>query len=373
MVAHRRILAASLLLLPTAAAAALAQVAPRQWPPVFEFVQVVPNVYVTVEPQNSTGLVHGNSVFVINDDDVFVLDANHTPAAARATIAQLRAVTNKPVRTLMYSHWHNDHNLGAVAFAEAYPGLRIISTDSTRDDLLHILVEPTSKRAADYYPKRVAAYDSMFASGHDLAGRPLTPWRRVQMADFVAGFRNYYAPAASSTRYLLPTETFGDRMTIYDGSREIDLLSLGRANTRSDGIVYLPKEKVVMTGDIVVFPVPYAPVAHTTEWLQALRTLKSLGAEHIVPGHGPVMHDYAFIDRLISTLSAIIDQVSTSARDGLSLEDAKQRLDVERFRVAFTHGDRVLDDDFTEFVGDVADVSYREAKAAAASAAATAR
>jgi glyoxylase-like metal-dependent hydrolase (beta-lactamase superfamily II) len=160
VVPYRHALIASLVAAGTLPSSGRAQVAPRQWPPTFQFVQVVPNVYAAIEPQNSTGLVHGNTVFVIDDDAVFVLDANHTPAAARATIAQLRAVTSKPVRTIMYSHWHNDHNLGAIAFAEAYPGpLRIISTDSTRDDILHKFVETAPARGVDYYATRSAVYD----------------------------------------------------------------------------------------------------------------------------------------------------------------------------------------------------------------------
>ena len=374
MIALRQLLVASFVALIAFASTTRGQVAPRQWPPTFQFVQVVPNVYAAIEPQNSTGLVHGNTVFVINDSDVFVLDANHTPAAARATIAQLREVTKKPVRTIMYSHWHNDHNLGASAFADAYPGrLRIISTDSTRDDLLHKLVEVAPTRGAEYYAKRSATYDSMLASGHDLAGRPITlatPWRRVLMTDAAKAFRSYYAPAAAAPHYLLPTETFADRMTLYDGSRELDLISLGRANTRSDGIVYLPKEQVVMTGDVLVYPVPFAPPAHTREWLTALHTLKALGAKHIVPGHGPVMHDYAYVDLLTATLTAIIDQATKGATDGLSLDDAKKRVDVEKFRLAFTHNDPVLEDDFAEFVSDVAEVTFNEAKAASTATAA---
>ena len=338
---------------------------PRQWPPAFSFVRAAPDIYVAIEPQNSTGLVHGNTVFIVNDSDVFVVDANHTPSAARSTIVQLRAVTSKPVRTILYTHWHNDHNLGASAFAEAYPGpLRILATDSTRDDMLKLLVAKTKSRDTAYYDKQSGVYDSMFASGHDLAGRALTPWRRVQMADLVQAYRNYYGPQAAVAHYLLPTETFASRMTVYDGSRQIDLLGVIHGNTRSDAVAFLPKEKIVITGDIVVYPVPYTPPDHVADWVAALRAIRALGATTIVPGHGPVMTDYGYIDLLSETLESIIAQTQRGADAKLDLAAAKKQVDVARYRDRFAHGDPVLEDDFDEFADAVAELGYKEARTA---------
>ena len=339
--------------------------APRQWPPVFQFVRVAPDIYAAIEPQNSTGLVHGNSVFVINDSDVFVVDANHTPSAARATIAQLRAVTSKPVRTIVYTHWHNDHNLGASAFADSYSGpIRIIATDSTRDDMQHRFVEKSKTRDSTYYDRQSTVYDTMYANGHDLAGRPLTPWRRVQMADLVKAFRNYYGPQAAAAHYLLPTETFADRMTIYGGARELDLLGYLHGNTRNDAVVFLPKEKIVITGDILVYPVPYTPPDHLAGWVTALHSIKALGATTIVPGHGPVMTDYRYLDLLVETLNSIIVQAERAAAAKLDRAAAKKSIDVARFRPLFAHGDPVLEDDFDEFSDAVADLAYTEARPA---------
>lgn len=357
----------ALLITPAVAAAQSSTSAPlrgpRQWPPVFQFVQVAPEIYAAIEPQNSTGLVHGNTVFVINDSDVFVVDANHTPAAARATIAQLRAVTSKPVRTIVYTHWHNDHNLGASAFADAYPApLRIIATDSTRDDMLHRFVEKAKARDSAYYDRQSTVYDTMFANGHDLAGRPLTPWRRVQMADLVKAFRNYYGPAAATGRYLLPTETFGDRMTVFDGAREFDLLGYYHGNTRNDAVIFLPGEKIVITGDILVFPVPYTPPDHLAEWISALRSIKALGATRIVPGHGPVMTDYKYLDLLVETLETITAQVQRAADAKLDRAAAKGKVDVTKFRALFAHSDPVLEDDFDEFSDGVAELAFTEAR-----------
>ena len=103
MRSHRGAAAIGVALLLTSAPLAGAQVPDSTSPPHFEFVQVVPDVYVAYQP-SIDGLLHGNQTFVVNDSDVFVFDANFTPAASRATIAMLKKVTAKPVRTLAYSH-----------------------------------------------------------------------------------------------------------------------------------------------------------------------------------------------------------------------------------------------------------------------------
>jgi glyoxylase-like metal-dependent hydrolase (beta-lactamase superfamily II) len=122
-------------------AAAVTPVAQSQLPdstsPTFEFVRAAPDVYVAYQP-SLQGMAHGNQTFVVNDSDVFVFDANLTPAAARATLASLKGVTNKPVRTIAYSHWHNDHVWGTQEILAEYPGpMALIATDSTRDDIVH--------------------------------------------------------------------------------------------------------------------------------------------------------------------------------------------------------------------------------------------
>ncbi|HWW89080.1 MAG TPA: MBL fold metallo-hydrolase [Vicinamibacterales bacterium] len=103
------------------AGTAVAQLPDSLTPPHFAFVRVAPAIYVAYQP-SVDGLLHGNQTFVVNDSDVFVFDANFTPAAARATLALLQGVTSKPVRTIVYSHWHNDHVWGHAGHSGGLSG-----------------------------------------------------------------------------------------------------------------------------------------------------------------------------------------------------------------------------------------------------------
>jgi cyclase len=334
-------------------------------PPHFEFVQVVPDVYVAYQP-SIDGLLHGNQTFVVNDSDVFVFDANFTPAASRATIAMLKTITSKPVRTIAYSHWHNDHVWGTQALLEAYPGpINLIATDSTRDDILHEDLDK-QRELAGFYPSALAVYDSALKSGIDpQTGHPFSPAGRDNAAKLAVSLRRYMIPQSDSITYHLPTISFARRMTLYDGSREIDLLCFGRGNTRGDGVVFLPKERVVMTGDLLVYPVPFAFDVRLTDWIAALHAVRALGATHIILGHGAPQSDYAYFDLVTRFLTAMRDETRRAVQDGLTLKAATKRIDLAPWHQAFAHGDHAVGDMFDLYAPAAIESGFAEAKRSA--------
>ena len=332
-------------------------------PPPFTFVTVVPGVYATIEPRATalSPFVHGNSMFVINDSDVFAFDANHTPSAARSTIAQLRDVTGKPIRRLMISHWHGDHAMGTQAFVEAFPGVEIIATDSTRDDMVTFFINPKVKRDAAYYAKTNARYDSLANAGVDLAERPLTPERRKQWADTRAAFRNYYSVEAVAIKIVLPTMTFDRAIKMWSGNREFDLLTFGHGDTRGDGVLWLPKERVVATGDVLVEPAPYSGTQDPSDWLRTLRAIRALNPLHIVPGHGNVQHDTSYLDLVIAVTDSTIQTVRRAVAAKMTVEQIHKRVTMDAFRPQFTHGEPLVEDRWNDFLDGLIDGAYAEA------------
>src|SRR4030095_5874587 len=105
---------------------------------------------------------------------------------------------------------------------------------------------------------------------------------------------------ASEAPTVLPTITLQDRLTLYRGDRRIDIRHLGMGHTSGDIVVHLPKEGILITGDLVVWPVPLVgnPQSHIGEWAATLEKLRALHATVIVPGHGPVLHDDSFLKTL---------------------------------------------------------------------------
>ena len=101
----------------------------------FKVTKVAENVYVALRTEPPGLTVNANSVFIINDNDVVVVDTTLTPGSAMEVLSALRKLTNKPVKYVINTHWHDDHVMGNQAFLKAYPGVKFIAHAATRDYL----------------------------------------------------------------------------------------------------------------------------------------------------------------------------------------------------------------------------------------------
>ena len=102
----------------------------------YRTVKVADGVYAFITPEERTGFQSGNSVAIIGDDGVLVFDSGNIPGSTRRQIAEIRKLTDKPVRYVVNSHWHPDHNLGNSIYRAEFPGVRIIGTSATRAGIL---------------------------------------------------------------------------------------------------------------------------------------------------------------------------------------------------------------------------------------------
>ena len=113
--------------------AAQSQPAPKK-------IQVAEGVFVFVTPGYGDVGLDGNSVVILARDGVLVFDSNGTPAAAAAVLAEIRRMTDQPVKYLVHSHWHWDHWYGAEVYQRAFPALHVVTHEKL--SLIHIS-EPT--------------------------------------------------------------------------------------------------------------------------------------------------------------------------------------------------------------------------------------
>lgn len=309
-------------------------------PFVFEFEEIATGVWTGVRPDSPRFPVMGNTTFVISDEGVVVYDGGGMPAMSEQVIDKIRSLTDKPVTHVVTSHWHGDHNFGIFRFAEEFANVQFIAHEFTRDVMNSTRIAYID-RGNLFIENNLARFQEMVNQGVDVDGNVVSDvdraiYRRIiDDADVIdVEFKR--------ARVTPPNVVFTDKYVIESGSRTIELLFLGHANTAGDIVMWLPDEKIVATGDIVVLPSPYAYNMPPRAWAQTLRNLKALEYETLVPGHGPPQTDTSYVDLLIETADVIADQRDVLLTAGKTNEEVLEALDFSAYEERFTHGDEYV-------------------------------
>ncbi|MFE4261373.1 MBL fold metallo-hydrolase [Streptomyces sp. NPDC056883] len=238
-------------------------------------VQPAPGVYAYVQPDG--GWCLNNAGFVTGGGRTLLVDTAATERRALALRAAVLAAGAPLPRTVVNTHHHGDHTYGNGVFA---PEALVLGHENARSEQL-------------------------------AAGRQLELiWPAT---DF------------GSLDITAPDLTYGDRMTLYVGETEVRVLHPGVAHTTGDSLVWLPEQRVVFTGDLVFAEgTPFLAMGSLAGSLRALELLRSLGAETVVPGHGPLTDPGAY-----EATERYLRYVAELAREGRAkgltpLETARQ-------------------------------------------------
>jgi glyoxylase-like metal-dependent hydrolase (beta-lactamase superfamily II) len=325
----------------------------------FEVVKVADGVYSFISPEAKIPLVSGNSTAIIGDDGVLVVDSGHFPSLTRRVIAEIRKLTNKPVRYLVNTHWHADHITGNYLYKEAFSDVAIISTAYTQEKIVHFSPEfDDTKQLTEFRPVLVRlTTEKKRRDGTPIPSEDLDFFQRMlQATDSVL-------PEFRDIKRIAPDLAFTDKIHVDIGHRAVEVMFLGRGNTGGDAVIYVPQSKVLITGDLLVYPIPYAFGAFMSEWIETLNHLAKIDATAIVPGHGPVQRNHAYLDRVRAMLEAVSRQAREGAQQGLTLEQVRAKVNLDAFKQEFAGGDPYRRRSFDEnFAYSAVERAYREAK-----------
>lgn len=318
----------------------------------FEMVKLAEGVYLArrTEPPGLT--TNANSVFIINEEDVVVVDATLTPGTAREEIAALRKLTDKPVRYVVNTHWHDDHVMGNAAYREAFPGADFVAHEATREYLPTTgLKNRQMAMSPGGYPGFIDALKRRLEKNQSVFGGPLDEEEKAALTSDIKIGERYMAENPTAP-VVLPTVTLRERLTLYRGGRRIDILYLGRGHTSGDIVVHLPDEGIVVAGDLVIHPVPYVgnPQSHPGDWGGTLEKLLALKHTVIVPGHGPALRDDSYVRLMSRLFLSMRQQVTAAAARGETLEQVRKSVNLDEFRKQFVGDSRVRRDIFDSYV-----------------------
>lgn len=302
--------------------------------PDFEVQKIADGVYAVIRKEPPSLWFNPNTVFIIGKKDVMVIDSNISSEYTREVLVALRKITDKPVKRVINTHWHEDHIIGNRVYRDAFPGVQFIGHKSTLEDLPTVGAG-NRKGSIDNGAGFVKLLKSSLEKGENLVRQKLTDEERRGYASDIKLVESYLAEAPDF-QITLPTVLVDNRLEINDGKRKIEILHLGRAHTGADLIVHLPKEKIVASGDLLVHPVPLiGSTAYPLEYAATLENLMRLNARVIIPGHGAVMRDDSYIKLMIRLLNSIRQQTEASVARGETLEQMRKSVNLEEFRKAF--------------------------------------
>ncbi len=194
--------------------------------------QIMPGHYVYLHTDDTPGVSSTvNSGIIVTNEGVIVVDALSSDTIARQVRDAIAGVTAQPVRLLVSSTFHGRFTGGNAVYQDAFN----IGHEHYRADLVELLSD---------------------ASPEERAAR-------------------------------LPDQTYHDRVTVYVGGKEIQILYLGRAHTRGDSVVFVPADRIVYLSEVFNYDeFPYLSDSYPTDWLSTLEAVEALEADIFVPGHG---------------------------------------------------------------------------------------
>jgi glyoxylase-like metal-dependent hydrolase (beta-lactamase superfamily II) len=242
------------------------------------FEELAKGVYAyTTEGDPNTGVI-------IGDKSVMVIDARATPVLAQEIITEIRNVTDLPIEHVILTHYHAVRVLGASAYNARY----LIGHKNMRELVL--------ERGQQDWESETGRFPRLFRSAETIPG------------------------------LTMPNLTFETSMTLYLGDKEVQLLYLGRGHTSGDIVVFLPKQGVLFSGDLVeADATPYAGDAYIEDWMTTLERVRALNATALMPGRGPAVRGAAVDEAISSTkefLKTLYNSVYTAVRQEATLKQA---------------------------------------------------
>jgi cyclase len=284
--------------------------------PAYRLEKVAEGVYCATSSE--TAYYVANSAIVVGDESVLVVDSGATPSGARALVQAVRTVSDRPIRYLVDTHFHFDHAFGNAAFgAETV----IVGHEATR-----ALLGPEALRGRTYrgfvdpLPSRIERLRAQAVA------EPSAEKRRDLAAQAEA--LEAYVKELATLTLVPPKLTFSERASVDLGHREVQLLFLGRGHTAGDVVVFLPRERILCSGDFFNGYIGYMGDAYVDEWADSLDHLAQLDFETVIPGHGAPFTGKARIALVQACLRDLWRQVVDLRRAGVAADEAAPRVDL---------------------------------------------
>lgn len=229
-----------------------------------------------------------NTGVILTNKYVVLVDAGGEPLAPFDVLREVRKITTLPIKYVVNTHFHDDHTIGNEYFL---PFVEIIAHKEADADLFKTKEELLKFRAT-------------VSPGLDI----------------------------SEAEIIHHTITFDGHMTLGRGEDRIELLYFGPARTKGDIFVYLPRDKVLFTGDAYTLQIqPTFDHPNYESWADALRQVLKIDADKLIGGHGGVQSRDS-VEKWLEYYGDLKAAVMEYVRAGKSVEEAKREIKLEKYK-----------------------------------------
>ncbi len=282
----------------------------------FDVKPVVEGVYAAVPRHGHEE--NCNAAIILLDDGVMVVDTHLKPSAARSLVAEIKKITEKPVKYVVDTHFHADHYQGNQVYTTAWPKtVEIISSEATRESL-ELRGIPRVRNELVTVPRNIEKLKADLAKATEAKQTAAIEGNLRQSEDYLAEIK--------TLQVTLPTMTFDQSLIIHRPSRTVEVLWFGKAHTDGDVVAYLPKERVIATGDVLHNWTPYMGDSYPYDWIKTLDAAEKLDFDYVIGGHGDVLRGKSQFELWKSYLSDLMAETAAAYADGATLAEARRRV-----------------------------------------------
>ena len=300
----------------------------------------------------------GNSVAILGKDGVVVFDTNGLPQTSETILSEIRKLTSQPVRYVINSHWHWDHWAGNQVYQAHFPDLKIITHEKTLEQMQQVEPRWNDPGLKVGLPGYIRDLEQNLAKAK---AENKSADEIINQEEFLKAAQEFLTQK-TSLKKTYPNQTFSEPMKLNIGSREVQIRH-ARGITIGDTYAWLPKEKILITGDILLSPYPYAiGGSYPADWLKAFEEFAALKPRVIIPGHG-APQSIEFLRKNIKLFQTILQNVKEEKGKGSSVDQTKSAIGSRSKELALMLG--ISDEQITaEFKAYFLDVfvarAYRE-------------
>jgi cyclase len=283
-----------------------------------------------VHPPDELRFDNSNSVVILMDDGVFVVDTQNSPLAARAVLAAIRGLTDRPVHWVLNTHWHGDHVQGNEVYRDAFPDAQFIAHATVPEDM-RTRAQPAYEQELKDVPEWLGRAREALRTGN-ADGQTLDPEQIERLRGQVERRTLYLEQLRSITSLVLPDHLFDDTLTISSG-RTLHLMHLA-GHTRGDVAIWIPDVRVLVTGDLLD-DMPYTGHGSPTALLETMHRFDGFDFAAMIPGHGAVRRSKDHLHHAESLFRTIVDYARDAVKRGDSIEATQLGIDLSAHREWF--------------------------------------